>query len=362
MSHNTAERLSGVSKKIDFHKVTFSKEELQTVLECLVEDLMDTGSIVEKFEKDFKSTFAAKYVISANSLFSAYHLALLALGVGENDSVVLSSFAPLPAFDAILLLKAKPVVIDLGKSSFHPDPEKLKTAVDENHPRAVILDHTYGCLVDFKKYDLSNVNTIEDYSESIGASYDDIPTGKQGTISLCGLSASNVITTGNGAMITTASDTIAETIKAYKYSASLRKKTKIRFDYNLLDFQAAMGIEQISKLGMIIERKKKIAQVYLQAVLSASHETYFQRAGEDQFNRFPVVISKPFDEVQRYFKSLLIGTERTIQEPIHRILELQGSDYPNAERLYQRGHCIPIYPNLTRDNINRIASSLKSIY
>jgi len=129
-----------------------------------------------------------------------------------------------------------------------------------------------------------------------------------------------------------------------------------------LDFQAAIGIEQISKLGHIIDRKRKIAQVYLQALLSTGHETFFKNVGEDQFNRFPVIIKKSSDEVERYFKSLLIGTEKPSHEPIYKLLELSGSEFPNAERIFQRGHCMPIYPNLTRDNVSRIANSLKGLY
>ncbi|MDX1957963.1 MAG: DegT/DnrJ/EryC1/StrS aminotransferase family protein [Leptospiraceae bacterium] len=355
--------IASTHKQIEYHKPTFSKEELQIVLDCLVDDLVGSGTVVEKFEKDFKSTFKLRQVISTNSLFSAYHLSLLSLGVTEGDSILLSSYAPHEAIDAIMLLRANPVVVDLGKSSFGMDEEDFHKKLKQFNPKVILFDHTFGSVVNLKNYQTEGIHTIEDYSEALGADSEEIPVGKQGTISICGLSSMNVITTGNGAVINTQNDSIAEAIRSYKYSPVLRKKgQKIRFDYNLLDIHAAIGIEQISKLGVIIERKKKIAQVYLQAVLSASHETYFNKSGIDQYNRFPIVFSKPFDEVLRYFKSLLIGTERTSTEPIHRIFELPNQDFPNSERLFQRGHCIPIYPNLTRDNVSRIASSIKGIY
>ena len=103
------------------NKPTLSKEELVTVLDCLVDDMLSSGVITDRFEKDFKSTFKLRNVISANSLTSAYHLALLALGVTDNDPVLLSTYAPHAALDAILMLRAKPVLVDLGKSSFHMD-------------------------------------------------------------------------------------------------------------------------------------------------------------------------------------------------------------------------------------------------
>lgn len=365
MIANTAEKLTNPNKSIEFHKPTLTKEELQTVLDCLVDDLMSTGSVVEKFEKDFKSTFGLRNVISANSLFSAYHLALLALDILPGDNVLISTFAPLSAFHAILLLKANPVPVDLGKNSFHMDIDGFQRKLEETKPRAILIDHTFGSLLDIKNYNVGEVPVIEDYSEALGADSETISVGRQGIISICGLATNHVITTGNGALLVTPLDNLAESIRSLKYSNAVLSKKKpptLRFDYNLLDFQAAMGIEQISKLGIIIERKKKIAQVYLQAVLSASHETYFKKVAEDQFNRFPIVVSRPFEEVDRYFKSLLIGIERTITEPIHRILELPNSEFPNAERLFQRGHCLPIYPNLTKDNVSRIANSIKGLY
>lgn len=364
MGTNTVEKFPNSRKNIDFHKPTLSKEELQTVLDCLVDDLMDTGSIVEKFEKDFKSTFKLKNVISVNSLFAAYHLTLLSLGVKEGDSVLMSAMAPLPALYAVLLVKARPVLVDLAKSSFHMDPEIFLSKKNSENPVVILLDHPFGCIQNLSKYEVGDTPVIEDYSEALGADSETISVGKQGSVSICGLAPMHVITTGNGAFITTPNDTLAETIRSYKYLPGLKKKSTsmIKFEYNLLDFQAAIGIEQISKLGVIIERKKKIAQVYLQAVMSSSHETYFQKASEDQFNRFPVIVSKSFDEVDRYYKSLQIGIDRVIQEPLYKILGLQNQDYPNTERLYQRGHCIPIYPNLTKDNVSRISNSIKGLF
>lgn len=360
---NTAEKLISKSQVIEFNKPTLSKEELQFVLDCLVEDLVSTGVIVEKFEKDFKSTFKLRNVISVNSLTSAYHLSLLALHIQENDPVMVSTFAPHAALDAILMLRAKPIVVDLGKSSFHMDIDDFNKKKEAFLPKAILADHSFGCLIDLKKYNTDDIPIIEDYSEGIGADSDTISVSKQGLIGICGMTSNHVITTGNGAIITTQNDTLAEMIRSFKigYNAK-RLPDQPKYDYNLLDFQAAMGIEQLSKLGVLIERKKKIAQIYLQAVLAASHETYFKNAAQDHFNRFPVVFNKPFDEVDRYFKSLQIGTDKTTPMPIHRILGLSNSEFPNGERLFQRGHCIPIYPNLTKDNVNRIANSIRGIY
>lgn len=354
---------SSKNKNIEFNKPTLSKEELQRVLDCLAEDKLFTGGIVEEFEKEFKSTFGRKNAISVNSLTSAYHLALSAIGIKESDTIILSTIAPLCALDAILMLKAKPVPVDIGKNSFHISAEDLERKIAENDPKAILMDHSFGCLFDSKNYTLGDIPLIEDFSEALGANSDTISVGRQGIISVCGFSENHIITTGNGAIIVTENDKLASIIRSYKTGGTgKRNPTEPKYDYNLIDFQAAIGIEQLSKLGVLNERKKKIASVFLQSVMASQHETYFKNAKEDQFNRFPVLFGRPFEEVQRYFKSIHIGIEKITSEPIHHILGYANSEFPNGERLFQKGHCLPIYPNLTRDNINRISSSIRGIF
>ncbi|MBE7412598.1 MAG: DegT/DnrJ/EryC1/StrS aminotransferase family protein [Leptospiraceae bacterium] len=357
------EKTKSISRRIEYRKPTLSKEELERVLDCLIEDQLEAGSVVERFEKDFKSTLGLKNPIAVNSIFSAYHLALLSLEIQEGDKILLSSFSHPSALNAILLMKAIPVVVDLGKNSFHPDLESVKSKIHSENIKAAIFSHSFGGLLKISDYETGEVPVIEDFSEAVGADSDEVKVGKQGTISICGLSMDSVITIGNGAILTTSNDKYAPSIRSYiPEKCKDRKQISLQLDYSLIDYQAAIGIEQLSKLGIIVDRKRKIAQAYLQSLLGSSHETYFKKVGEDQFNRFPIVVGKPYDEVQRYFDSIHIATDRTIKEPIHRTMNLSNSDFPNAERLFQRGHCIPIYPNLTKDNVNRISSSLRGIF
>lgn len=351
-------------KEIEFHKPTLSREDLKGVLECLVDEHLSSGEIVERFEKSFCHTFKFKHAISANSLTSAYHLSLLGLGVGPGDAVILSSFAPISALDAIFLLRAKPVLVDLGKNSFHPDVEEFNRKRTASGAKVAIFDHTFGSLINISKYELGDTIAIEDYSEAIGATSELISVSKQSVVSICGLNSENMITTGNGAMITTSDTNLSNQMKSLKSGVSFRRNLgEPKFDYSLIDYQAALGIEQLSKLGVILERQKKIAVAYLQAVQNSRLETYFANPAEDTFHRFPIVVSSQgYEEVERYFKSIHIGTKRTIGEPLHNVLEESKQDFPNAERLFQRGHCIPVYPNLTKDNVQRIATAIRRIY
>nr|PJZ94044.1 pyridoxal phosphate-dependent aminotransferase [Leptospira ellisii] len=367
MSSTETEILEKNPKKkteIEFHKPTLSREDLKTVLECLVEDHLTTGNVTTRFEKVFGSTFRFKHVISSNQLASAYHLSLLALDIQPGDKIALSTFAPVSALDAIFLLKAVPVVIDLDKNSFHMSPEGLTTALENHSIKTIILDHSFGSVVDFKRYDFRGIPVIEDISEVLGAQSETFTPGKQGNIAVCGLSVDQMITTGNGAMIVTDQETLSKKIRAMKAGKEpyQRKEGQAKLDYNLIDYQAALGIEQLSKIGIILERKRKIAQVYLQSISGTSVSTWYGDPNLDTFNRFIIIAPGAYEQVERYFRSLQIGTQRAGEEPLHHILELSNAEFPNGERLFQRGHCIPVYPNLTKDNIQRISQAIRRIY
>ncbi|WCL49891.1 DegT/DnrJ/EryC1/StrS family aminotransferase [Leptospira sp. GIMC2001] len=365
MAPDLLERRQPKNQDIEYLKPTLSREDLKGVLECLAADNLSTGQIVEKFEKSFSSTFRFKFSLSVNSLTSAYHCALQTLGVGEGDRVLLSDLGSISALDAIFLLKAKPILVDVARNSFHMDPELFQSKLAEHNPKVVILDHSFGSLIDAKHYPVpEEVSILEDFSEAMGGMSETIAIGKQGKLSICGLQVENVITTGNGAMIVTSDSELNQKLRTMVFGRSkIRNLSEPKFDYNLIDYQAALGIEQLSKLGVLLERKKKIAHSYLQAVSNSRIETYFKNPSEDSFNRFPIVVtSGSYDEVKRYFDSIHIGTMRVIDEPLHAILEENKTDYPNTERLYQRGHCIPVYPNLTKDNVLRISNAIRRIY
>ena len=122
-----------------------------------------------------------------------------------------------------------------------------------------------------------------------------------------------------------------------------------------------MGLVQLSRIGVTLNRRRKIGQKYLETLRSTRHTSYFTEPGIDSYLRFPVVVDKSHNEVKRYFNSLQIGVERACDPALHRLLGRPGLEYPNGERMYRKAITIPIYPNLTANNVDRIASSLRGL-
>lgn len=352
---------------IEANRPTLSKEELKSVLDCLIQDRLGPGRIVRSFEKTFSRTFGYKNVVALNSLASAYHLAFLALGLKANDSVIMSALAPIQACDAVRYIGARPVLIDVDRNSFHPAMEKIEEKTEElkkngQSPAIFILDHSFGSISPLKSefFRRENINIVEDFTGIVGSEVNGAFTGNQGHIGVCGLAVSDLLTTGNGAMAVTASQLLFKKMQSLRYG-SVREINSVAFDYQTGDFQAAMGLDQISRFGIIIERRKKIGQRYMETLRFTPHESYFKDPGIDAYLKFPLLINHKFEKIQRYFNSLQIEIVRAIETPLHNLLNLPRMEFLNSERIYQKAVAIPVYPGLTAGNVERITTALRGL-
>lgn len=355
-------------KPIEAHRPTLTKHELVSVLDCLIHDQIGSGTTVERFEKSVASTFKYRHVLAVNSLASGYHLAFLALGIGKDDTVLMSAAGPVQACDGARYTGASVQLMDLDRNSFHVSMERTAETVEKftaehgKAPAAIVMDHSFGSPsplnVDYFKE--KDIKIVEDFTSMVGHESDGVYSGNAGSISVCGLSEYDLLTTGNGSLIVTADSKLFGKLASLRYGTK-RSENLVAYDYRLEDFQAAMGLDQLSRLGVNLARRRRIAQKYLETLSSTKHETYFQSPGRDCYLKFPVLINRSHDEVFRYFRSLQIGVERAVEFPLHALMGLQRMEYPNTERLYQKAVAIPIYPALTANNVERVASSLRGL-
>lgn len=357
-------------KAIEYNRTYIAKEELEAVLNCLLEDTITSETIKEKFERIFCETLNFKKGIAVNSKTSAYHLSFLSLNIQPENTIWLINLSSVHALDAARYVNAKIRLIEIDKNSFFPNPQQLETIIKNEMKEndVFIADYIYGAYYKypFELLKEKKVKIIEDITGILGyqISYsseniEEPEIGKYSIIQICGLYEDDIITTGKGAMILTENHKIYKDIQEICYSKE-RNLKKIAFDYLLEDFQSAMGIHQLNKLGNILTRRKKIGQKYKEGIKNSPNETYFKYPLFDNYHKFPVVFQKPNEEVQRYFKSIKIEI-KPIPVPLHKYLDLNSLEFPNSERLYKKGFCIPIYPMLTSGNVERIINAIRNL-
>ncbi len=363
---------------IEAHRPTLSKRELESVLNCLVADQLGQGQITRRFERSFGTTFGFPHALALHSRTAAYHMALMGLEVGSEDHVILSPLSSESACDAARYVGASVHLIDVEKESFHPSQEKVlslfkstneqikgENSSQSNSTQKIvyIADHCFGSPIPYnlKKLRDAGLLLIEDFTGLVGSDKEGSFFGKTGDYGICGLSEYDLVTTGNGALLVTADAQLYKNVNTLRYGAK-RETNVLGYDYRLGDFQTAMGLVQLSHLGVTLAQRKKIGCHYLKVLQKTKHKSYFKEASVDAYLRFPVYIRKEAAEVRRYFNSLQITISPVLEGlPLHHLLGKAPLEFPNAERLFRRCICLPLYPNLGSASIERISSAIRAL-
>ena len=372
---NTASyTLSSSKKKIQFQKPTITSKELKSVLERLVQDEINYGNICSNLEQEISKLFEIKYTCSLSSLHAAYHLALLSLNIQNNDEVILSSFAPTAAMDTILYLKGKPIIVDVDRQKFITSTEQIINQITEN-TKAIILSYHFGAFYDYSSlYETlreknlhQKIFIIEDISQVISRSYLQTPFSNKAHYKIISFHEDMPITMGKGSMLVTDSLNLYTIVKDLLIQSNIQRDYKYRFDYSIVDYQAAIALEQVKNLDNLIERRKKIANIYLENLQNSKFKTYFHTFGMDIYSFFPIISDKKAEDVVRYFKNFNIEVKmlssfiefKTLltssKEPINK-------NYINTNHLISNAVCLPLYPYLSKADIDYIVIALKKFY
>ena len=371
------------SKMIPAHRPTLSKRELESVLDCLIAEQLGQGQVTRRFERSFGNAFFYPNALALNSPMAAYHIAFLSLDLQAGDHVILSALSSAPAFDAALQVGANIHLLDLEPDSFHPREKALLALVnklvskpksrakakspDKREGRVLyVADHSMGAPL---PYSLSPIKAagalvVEDFTalptlDQLEAEKEK-ETKYQSDFGICGLSEYDLLTTGNGAMLVSMDANLYKKAYALRYGTN-RRPNQIAYDYRLEDFQAAMGLVQLSQLGMNLARRKKIASHYLESLSRTKHESYFKNPALDCYLRFPVIFHSDSAKAKRYFRSLQIGVSAITETPLHHLLGLPPLEFPNTERLFRRSLCLPLYPSLNAGSVERVSSALRGL-
>ena len=338
--------------KIVSNKPTITRKELEGVLDCLINEELTAGNSVKTFESTVSNLVGQKYSLATNSETSAYHLIFHALQLEDGDEIVLPSYINNAVLSAISLTRAKAILVDCDENSLFPSIEQIKNSISEK-TKAIVVSHTFGYHFDLEEIKEFKIPIIEDISDAIGTENNSEPIGKHSAFTILSFSPTKIITTGNGGMVLTNNS------KYFSFMKELRNpKTKLGLDYTMTEFQGAMGISQLSKLKSFIKRRREIAKVYYDAAKITSHKTFFNYNEDFAYQSFPIIFDAPAEKVQKFWKKNGIEISFPIEKPLHSLLEIRGIKFPNADRLSKKIYSLPIYPTLTKKEIDLIAKTI----
>lgn len=270
-------------ENIQISEPSLGEEEWLALREPLESGWLTQGPKVAEFERAFAERHQVAHAVATSSCTTALHLMLAAAGIGPGDEVIVPSFTWVSTANAVIYVGATPVLADVDISTYNIDLEDVQRKLTPR-TRAVIAVHLFGLCVDIEALKSalpSHVVVFEDAACAAGASIDGKSAGSLALAAAFSFHPRKSITTGEGGMLTTNDDEVAETARRLRnHGASISEEQRHRgpapyllpefgelgFNYRMTDLQGAMGVVQLSKLDSFITERTGAADEYIQSL------------------------------------------------------------------------------------------------
>lgn len=338
------------------------------------------GPFVKQFEERMSATVNRKYGVAVANGTAALEIAVRAVGVEEGDEVIMPTFTIISCAMAVTKLGAVPVLVDSNLYTWNMNVDEIEKKIT-SRTKAILLVHLYGLPAEVdkilelaKKY---NLKVIEDAAEMHGQTYKGKPCGSFGDASIFSFYPNKHVTTGEGGMVVTDNEEIAERCRAYR-NLCFRKDVRYVHDeisdnYRFTNLQAAVGLAQLERLDEFIEKKRKIGRYYTEhlsnvkgLVLPIEHTEY----AENIYWVYGVLLDESIEASNREVTKLLgekgIGTRTFFwcmhEQPVYQKQGLfAGEVYKNAEYLARKGFYIPSGLALNEEQMGIVVTMLREV-
>jgi dTDP-4-amino-4,6-dideoxygalactose transaminase len=356
-------------KKIPISKPFFNNEEINEVKKVMQEGNLTNSSFqggkrVQELESLLRKFVGSQDAIAINSGTAALHAALLALGIGKDDEVLLPSFTFLATANAVVATGAKPVFVEIKKSDYTIDPDDVERKVTSKS-KAMIPVHLYGHTADMNRIgkiaSKHSLHVIEDACQSLGSTYNGKQTGSIGEMGCFSFYASKVLTSGEGGAIVTNNKELADRLRMIRNHGMLEGYDTRIFGLNLrmTEISAAIAKVQMRKLKKMLQIRRNNA-VTLTKLLQDSDIILPKESDGSKYNWYLYTVAiENRDDVMKKLNSLGIGATVYYRTPVHRTPFYADSNVslPNTE--WAAGHVLslPVHPLVTASDVKYIANS-----
>ena len=373
--------------KVKQFKPFLGEEEFLSIKDCFDTNWITEGPKSKEFCDKLLELVGAKYGVFANNGTLSLYLGLKALGIKDGDEVLVPNFTFIASANAVIMAGGVPIFVDVDKDTMHIDLVKCRKLVTPK-TKAIMPVHIYGTAADMdsimefaNKYRLK---VIEDAAQAIGVKWNGKHCGTFGDIGSFSFFADKTITTGEGGFLCTNDEKVYEKLLYLRNQGRINRGSfihpEIGFNFRITDIQAAIGLAQLKKLDLIIQKKKNILDLYKHHLGGVPGIKIFEPPSQSDHVPFRVAIlfEDRAEDVMKFFETKGIET-RTFFYPLHQqpcfteIMQTQYCDicvetfgikcnmqcFQNSIALYNHGVCVPSYPELTEEEIQYICESIK---
>jgi dTDP-4-amino-4,6-dideoxygalactose transaminase len=376
---------------LPFSIPTIGEDEINEVVDSLKSGWITTGPKVKLFEDAFKAYVGSPYSVALNSATAGLHIALLAVGVSPGDEVITTPMTFAATVNMIIRVGATPVFVDIEPGTLNMNAEQIRHKIS-GRTRAVIPVHFAGqpCDMDtiFAIAEEFGMNVIEDAAHAVGTEYKGRRIGSLPSVSVFSFHPIKNITTGEGGMVCTGDEHLAEEMSLLKFHGMSREAWKRYsaqgtpnydivlpgFKYNMLDIQAAIGIHQLRRLDAFIDRRREIAEFYdksfaeIEEILTPVAVPYVHRHAWHLYT--PLIrtekLSIDRDAFMGELKKENIGTGLHFKAVHHHAyyresLKIPSGELPNADYASDRILSLPLFPKMSMEDAADVVEAVKNV-
>ncbi len=355
--------------------------ERRYLLECIDSGWVSSeGPFVQRLEQGMALSTNRRHAVAVCNGSAALEAAVAALGLGPGDEVILPTFTIISCAAAVVRAGAVPVLVDCEPATWNMDVAQVAAAITPR-TRAILAVHIYGLPVDMDPLlelaRIHDLKIIEDAAEMHGQTYRGRPCGSLGDISVFSFYPNKLVTTGEGGMLLTDDDKLAERCRSLRNLCFQPQRRfvheELGWNLRMSNLQAAVGVAQLERLAEFVEKKRHMGRRYAGLLTGLNGiELPLARtaAAESVYWVYGIVLdeSVPFDAAEGMSRlaALGIGTRPFFwpmhEQPVfHRMGLFEGQRFPVAERLARRGFYLPSGLALTDEQIDRVANALREL-
>jgi dTDP-4-amino-4,6-dideoxygalactose transaminase len=356
-----------MSEMIPAAKPLIGDEERAAVDRVLLSGMLAQGPEVAAFENEFSKIVAGRQCVAVNSGTSGLHLALIAAGIKKGDEVIVPSFTFAATANSVALTGATPIFVDIDPRTFTINPIAIEAAITPR-TRAIQLVHLYGQPAAMKEIMAISVRynllVIEDAAQAHMASFDGTPVGAFGIAGIFSFYPTKNMTSGEGGMITTASDEVARQSRLLRNQGMEKRYVNeiVGFNTRMTDIHAAIGRVQLTKLAGWTEKRRNNAK-FLDENLNGVVVPYVAPGAFHVYHQYTIrVAGHDRDAFAGEMTKRGVGNGVYYPTPVHRLPSFDHTfDLPETTLATKEVLSIPVHPSLSTEDLETIVSVVNSI-
>ena len=339
------------------------EEELAAVAEVLESGQLTMGPWVARFEQALARAVGTADAVAVSSGTAALHLAMLALGIGEGDEVIVPAYTFPATANAVELCGGRAVLVDVDPETFLVRPELVADAVTPR-TRAVLAVHLFGRPLEWEELQTAvpqDVPLVEDAAGALGATYRGTPCGALGLMACLSFHPRKIVTTGEGGAVTTDEAELAASIRRLRHHGIADGATTDipvpGLNYRLADILCALGVPQLERLEALLAARERVAAWYEERLEHAVGVPHASEGDQHGWQAYVVTLDRRDDALAALRAEGIeaqIGTYAVNALSAYR----DRGSFPGAAAAFARALALPFAGTMTEDEVDRVATAL----